>query len=248
MPAAARVFAWAGALLFFGSLAYFLYAYTVTYGVAAPLGDPTRAITSNVALFTFFAAHHSLFARHRVRRWVTAMLPTGLERSLYVWIASLIFIAVCAWWQPVPGIAWSADGAALWGLRALQVAGIGLSLGSAAILDIWELAGLTVRRPEGLRLPGDEKRSVAGSPQASGLEFKTRGPYGWVRHPIYSGWLLLVFAASPMTMTRLLFAVVSGVYLLIAIPFEERSMQAISHGAYERYRAQVRWRLIPRVY
>lgn len=231
-PAAARVFAWAGALLFFGSLAYFLYAYTVTYGVTAPLGDPTRAITSNVALFTFFAAHHSLFARHRVRRWVAAMLPTGLERSLYVWIASLIFIAVCALWQPVPGIAWSADGAALWGLRALQVAGIGLSLGSAAILDIRELAGLRQ-----LETTGDRP-----------AEFKARGPYAWVRHPIYSGWLLLVCAASPMTMTRLLFAVVSGLYLVIAIPFEERSMRAISPGAYDRYRAHVRWRLIPRVY
>jgi len=89
---------------------------------------------------------------------------------------------------------------------------------------------------------------VAGGLEASGSEFKTTGPYGWVRHPIYTGWFLMVFAASPMTMTRLVFAVVSGAYLLIAIPFEERSMRGSGAGAYERYMAQVRWRLVPGVY
>jgi protein-S-isoprenylcysteine O-methyltransferase Ste14 len=69
-----------------------------------------------------------------------------------------------------------------------------------------------------------------------------------VRHPIYSGWFLLVFATSPMTGTRLLFAVTSSVYLLLAIPFEERSLLATTAGAYDQYRQRVRWKLIPGVY
>ena len=74
------------------------------------------------------------------------------------------------------------------------------------------------------------------------------GPYALVRHPIYTGWFLMVFAASPMTMTRLVFAVVSCAYLIVAIPFEERSMVNAAAGAYERYRKQVPWRLVPRIY
>ena len=31
------------------------------------------------------------------------MFPPELERSIYTWAASLLFIAVCAAWQPVPG-------------------------------------------------------------------------------------------------------------------------------------------------
>ena len=51
-----------------------------------------------------------------------------------------------------------------------------------------------------------------------------------------------------MTNTRLVFALVSCVYLLIAIPFEERSLLRSSAGAYDRYAAAVRWKLLPRVY
>ena len=79
------------------------------------------------------------------------------------------------------------------------------------------------------------------------MEFKTIGPYGWVRHPIYLGWMLLVFGVGTMTMTRLVFAVVSSVYILIAIPFEERTIRASSPG-YAEYMRRVRWKLVPHVY
>ena len=227
----ARAFAWSGALLFLLSLAYFLYTYMVTFAAAATGGNTARALTWNVVLFTLFACHHSVFARERVRAAVTRALPPGTERSFYVWIASLLFIAVCALWQPVPGVAWDVDGPARWLLWALQAAGVWLTLRSAAILDIRELAGLTS--------PNRPTRPT---------EYRSSGPYGWVRHPIYSGWFLLVFAVSPMTMTRLTFAVVSCAYLLIAIPLEERSMRASTPGAYERYMQRVKWRLCPGVY
>jgi len=232
--AAALLFSWTGALFFVLSLAYFLLAYLTRFGTATPDGTASTAVTWNVTLFTAFALHHSLLARGRMRQWVAHLVRPELERSVYVWIASLLFIVVCAAWRPVPGTAWQADGIALWSLRAVQAAGLWLIARSAAILDVWELAGL---RPQA---PGPRQR-----PQA---EFTTRGPYGWVRHPIYAGWFLFVFAASPMTMTRLVFAIVSAAYLLIAIPFEERTLRAGAGGAYDRYVAVVRWRLLPGVY
>lgn len=238
-PASARVFAWLGAALFFVSLAYFVFSYAITFGVPAEGRERAPAVTWNVLLFTLFAFHHSLFARTPFRAWVARTLPAPLERSCYVWIASVLFLAVCALWRPVPGVAWQAEGLMVWALRLLQVAGIWITIRSAAILDIRELAGVTQVDD---RSPGapDETRPAD--------VFRTTGPYGWVRHPIYSGWFLMVLAASPMTMTRLVFAIVSCAYLLIAMPFEERSMRASASGAYERYMAQVRWRLLPGVY
>ena len=225
---------WGGALVFFISLSYFLYSYFVTFGEpSGGTGVSSRAITWNVTLFTIFALHHSVFARERVRAWMMRHVRPELERSVYVWIASALFTSVCALWQPLAGVAWAVDGPAIWAMRTLQVAGVWLSLQSAAIIDIRELAG--IRKPE---------RSL----QASGMEFNTTGPYGWVRHPIYSGWFLIVWAAPLMTMTRLVFAVTSCAYLLIAIPFEERSLRATSAGAYDRYVATVRWKLRPGVY
>jgi protein-S-isoprenylcysteine O-methyltransferase Ste14 len=233
----ALLFTWLGALTFAVSLTYFLFLYATTFGVPAPDGEAVSSITWNVALFTVFALHHSVFARDRIRRVIERKLPEPLERSLYVWVASLLFIAVCALWTPVPGVAWRVEGPWAWGLRLIQIAGVWLTLRSAAILNIWELAGVA-RFGDGSRDASDPVRSTV---------FRTTGPYGWVRHPIYLGWCLMVFAPSTMTMTRLVFAVVSSVYLLVAIPLEERSMRSAS-GAYERYMKEVRWRLLPGVY
>lgn len=249
-PVFAPLFTWLGAALFFVSLAYFLLSYVTTFGVPAAGGARAPAVAWNVSLFTLFALHHSVFARAPVRLWVARLMPAPMERSFYVWVASLMLIAVCALWQPVPGVAWNTNGALMWALRLLQATGVWLTLRSAVILDVRELAGVTVRTPDGLRPPpvqGDSE-VAAGGPQASDVEFTTTGPYGWVRHPIYAGWFLIVFAAAPMTMTRLVFALVSCVYLLIAIPLEERSMRAAAAGTYARYVAQVRWRLLPGVY
>jgi protein-S-isoprenylcysteine O-methyltransferase Ste14 len=230
----ARAFSWAGALLFAGALGWFLFSYAVSFARATP--GPPRAgdVAWNVALFSAFALHHSLFARERVRTLVARWVPAGLERSLYVWIASALLVAVCVLWRHVGGVAWQVDGAGRWALMALQLSGIWLTLRSAAIIDVFDLAGV--------------RRARARSDQAPGIEFKTDGPYGWVRHPIYSGWFLLVFCVGTMTMTQLVFAVISSVYVLIAIPFEERSLRATTGGAYAEYSRQVKRKLVPGIY
>jgi methanethiol S-methyltransferase len=234
--------AWAGAALFAGSLSYFLFTYAVTFGEITSGAVSPAAIGADIALFTIFALHHSVFARERVRGWMMRTLSPRLERSVYVWVASLMLIAVCALWQPVAGIAWQVDGPAAWLLPAAQLAGVWLTLRSAAIIDIWDLAG--VRQAQGGPSVGAEALAEAAGPP----EFKTDGPYGWVRHPIYLGWLLLVFPVATMTMTRLLFAAISSAYIVVAIPFEERSLLRSSGGNYGAYIKAVRWKLIPGLY
>ena len=60
----------------------------------------------NFLLFTLFAAHHSLFARTGIKRWIASRVPPELERSTYVWIASLLLILVWIAWRPLPGVAY----------------------------------------------------------------------------------------------------------------------------------------------
>jgi methanethiol S-methyltransferase len=196
------------------------------------------AIAWNTALFSLFALHHSLFARTGIRASIQRAMP-ALERSLYVWVASLLFILVCLLWQPVAGVVWKIYGAPAYLLRLLHLTGIVLAVMSAAAIDIWELAGVK-----------QITNANAGSkdPAYTDAEFKTTGPYGLVRHPIYLGWFLLVFAVPHMTMTRLVFAIVSSLYVLIAIPFEERSLLQSSAGAYDRYKQKVRFRVLPGIY
>ena len=239
----AHLFAWTGATVFVLSLSYFLYSYWVVFGRTADGALRASAVIWDVALFSAFAAHHSVFAREPVRRRLARTFP-HLERSVYVWVASLLFIVVCWLWQPVAGVVWELDGPARVAAVVVHVGGIVFSVYSASLIDAFELAGvrqLNAQRPtpNAQRLP---------NPDSQPEEFKTTGPYGLVRHPIYLGWFLIVFAIGTMTMTRLVFAVVSCAYILVAIPFEERSMMASSGGAYDRYTKRVPRKLIPGLY
>ena len=60
--------------------------------------------------------------------------------------------------------------------------------------------------------------------------------------------MLVVFGTPHMNGTRLSFAIISSLYLLLAMPWEERSLVGALGPAYARYLAHVRWRLIPRLY
>ena len=236
---AVRAFAWGGAALFVVSLGFFLFSYDVSFRreVRGPID--TFSVVWNAGLFSIFALHHTLFARSGLRSWVQQRLVT-LERSAYVWVASLLFILACALWRPVPGVLWQVYDLPAVVLRVLHLIGVGLSLASAAAIDIWELAG--VKQVDSRPSQGDASKTLSQE------EFKTTGPYGLVRHPIYLGWFLIVFAVPHMTATRFVFAVVSSIYVLIAIPLEERSLLVTTGGSYERYRKKVRFRLVPGIY
>ena len=223
---------WLGALLFVVSLVSFLIVYELVLSVpAAPnRGSGTPAVLLDITLFTVFALHHSVMARSRAKAWITRLVPPDLERSVYVWIASLLFLAVCWLWQPLPGVMWSAGGVLHWVLRLVQGVGVWLTIRAAGMISVFELAG--VRQ-------ANHQRPV---------EFKATGPFGLVRHPIYLGWILLVFASTPMTASKLLFAVVSSAYLLAAIPWEEASLIEAFGEKYRSYQAQVKSRILPGVW
>lgn len=241
--AAARAFAWAGAVLFAAALAYFLFSYSLTFAEIAPGTLAPGAIGFDIALFSVFALHHSVFARIPVRSFIRKIVPAELERSLYVWVASLMLIGVCYAWRGVAGVLWQVSSPWNWLLVAVQLAGVWWTLRSAAVIDVFELAGT---RQVSNRPPSrDDVNPRFGG--TSPVEFKTDGPYGWVRHPIYLGWIVIVFAVGTMTMTRLVFAAISSIYLVIAIPFEERTLLAQSPD-YRDYMRRVRRKLIPGLY
>jgi protein-S-isoprenylcysteine O-methyltransferase Ste14 len=226
----ARLVAWLGGALFVAALLYTVYFYGVVLSDAASssaIALPNAAAV-NVLLFGIFAAHHSLFARGPTKRWVERTVPAQMERSFYVWVASLLLIGVWLSWRLTAGLLYEVDGLLRWPLHVLQLAGAYLILRAAGFLDALELAGIRQLQH-----------------QARPVVFRTNGPFGLVRHPIYLGWILMTFAAPTMTINRLIFAVVTSAYLVLAIPWEERALVAAFGDRYRSYQAIVKWRLIP---
>jgi methanethiol S-methyltransferase len=229
-----RAFALLGGAVFIASLLFFAVSYAWRF---AETGGPwagvaaKRAALIDILLFSGFALHHSIFARTGVRGWVQRTLPRELERSVYVWISSALFFAVCWWWQPVPGVVWRLSE---WPGRAMSIAQL-----SAGVFTV-----LAARRLDVLDLAG--VRQVLTPSDRHGLD--DRGPYRLVRHPIYLGWFGLVWLTPVMNGTRLVFAVISCLYLVLAIPFEERELRRTFGEAYSDYSRRVRWKIVPGIY
>jgi protein-S-isoprenylcysteine O-methyltransferase Ste14 len=243
---------------------------------ASPSTSPAVAVIVNVLLFGLFALHHSRLARTHAKAWLTRHVAPSLERSTYVLIASLLFLLVVAAWQPVPGLWYRVDGWPAWLLRAVQGIGIGLTLLAARAIDPFELAGLRQAMTFGRVQPDPAAHAATGVKDAKAAKaangaiaatrrdsdtdvsdvatdvsediFTSTGLYGFVRHPIYFAWLLMVWPTPMMTSGRLTFAAVSSAYLLLAIPWEERSLLDQYGARYQRYRDQVRWRILPGIY
>src|SRR3954464_2730773 len=92
-------FRWLGGGVFIGALALCAYSYVVVWARSAPFDSSAVAI--DFVLFTAFAAHHTVFARDPVKRWLVKVVPEGLLRTVYVWTASLLLILMCIAWRPV---------------------------------------------------------------------------------------------------------------------------------------------------
>jgi protein-S-isoprenylcysteine O-methyltransferase Ste14 len=226
--------AWLGGVAFVASLLYFLYFYLVVLG--RPVGGSAWVTPAaiNAVLVAAFAVHHSIMARAGAKQALARMLPHEAERTTYVWMASALLVIVCALWRPVPGVLYDVRGAWAWLLYAVQAAGIFMALRASARLDVLELAG--IRQMQGSR------RSRAPVP------LQVRGPYTIVRHPVYLGWVMLVFGAPHMTASRFTFALITTLYLAIAVPIEERALERAFGDSYREYKRRVRWRFLPGLY
>jgi hypothetical protein len=228
-----KLIAWLGGAAFVGSLALLAWWYLWRLGRPAGGGGP-RALAGDAALVTIFAAHHSLFARDRVKH-ALAFIPPSLVPSFYVWIASLLLMAIPIFWAPIGGELYDVHWPAALAFAIVQIAGLLVSRRAVAGLDPLELAGIRQVMATPSRVPPSRGLQVTG-------------PYRVVRHPLYLGWVLMFFGTPHMTIDRLAFASLTTIYLVVAVPWEERALRKSYGNAYANYAERVRWRIVPYLY
>jgi len=223
--------------MFLGVFLYtagFVGGFLVPTRLDGPLEAPLReAVVVNLLLLLAFAVQHSLMARPAFKSWWTRLVPQPLERSSYVLATNLVLVLLFWQWRPLGGVVWDvqqpAGRVAVWLLFAL---GWMTVLVATVLINHLDLFGL---RQVWLYFCG---RAYTDLP------FVTPGPYRFVRHPLYIGWLLAFWSTPTMTMAHLFFALGMTAYILAAIRLEERDLVRC-HAGYAEYRRRVPM-LIPR--
>ena len=185
------------------------------------------ALMVDLVLLSLFAVQHSVMARQGFKRILTRIIPAFAERSTYVLASSLALMLLFWQWRPLGGSVWDVENAAG---RALLLGGFAfgwvLVLVTTFVINHFDLFGLR-----------QTWRAFRGQPQTS-LRFVTPILYRIVRHPLYVGWLFTFWSTPTMTLTHLLFAVMTTAYILVAIQLEERDLMQ-AHPEYAEYRRRV---------
>jgi protein-S-isoprenylcysteine O-methyltransferase Ste14 len=195
---------------------------------SGPSGDIVGSLLIDAGLLALFALQHSIMARPGFKRVWTRIVPEETERSTFVLLASLALALVCWQWRPLPQTIWSVDDPiGSKALLAVSWSGWGLLLLSTFLISHFHLFGLS----QGLaRLLGHTPPEPA---------FITPFLYRWLRHPLYTGFILAFWATPRMTLGHLFFAIATTGYIFVGIWFEERDLIAYFGDRYRQYRATV---------
>jgi protein-S-isoprenylcysteine O-methyltransferase Ste14 len=214
--------------------ATFLYAigFVGNFGVPKSMDSPAQdawqtALLIDLGLLALFALQHSIMARPAFKRVLTRFISPVIERSTYVLASSLALTFLFWQWRPLGGIVWNVEneiGVAL--LYAAFAFGWTLVLVTTFVINHFDLFGLR-----------QVWRNLLGQPQ-QGLKFVMPVLYRIVRHPLYVGWFFAFWCTPTMTVTHLLFAVMTTAYIVIAIQLEERDLMR-EHPEYAAYRRKV---------
>lgn len=228
---AAHLLAIGSMVWFAGFLGGLVVPKTIDSGASGPLG---AALAVDLALLLSFGAAHSLLARERVKRWLARGLPPPLVRSFFSALAGLQIVALCLLWRPLPD--------PVWALEAGSFPGAGLAVATlwALFFGGWALVlaalwAIGDRHLFGLAEAAASARGESYRPPP----FAPKGIYRVIRHPLYTGTLLPLWAAPVMSRGHLLLATVLTLYLAIGSIFEERDLRRRLGDAYLGYRARV---------
>jgi protein-S-isoprenylcysteine O-methyltransferase Ste14 len=195
---------------------------------SAPVGPLWQALLINTLLIGLFGVQHTVMARPTFKRWWTRFVPKPMERSTYVMFTNAALVLLFVFWRPMGGVVWDIQQPLARGiLYALFALGWGIVLVTTFLINHFDLFGL---RQVWLHFRGKPYTHIG---------FRTPGPYRFVRHPLYVGWLIAFWSTPTMTAAHFVFALGMTAYILIAIPFEERNLAEFHGTAYTDYLRRV---------
>ncbi|SNR39477.1 methanethiol S-methyltransferase [Lutibacter flavus] len=225
-----------GIVAYFVFLIAFLYAIGFVGNIIVPKSIDTGAETTmyfsvfiNVILLSVFALQHSIMARPKFKEWFNSIFSQAMERSTYILLSSLALILIYWQWQPITTIVWETENTILSSIiTGIFFLGWLIVLLSTFMINHLELFGLA-------QIFDNLKNKQTPNPK-----FQTNYLYKLVRHPLMLGFLIAFWATPTMTVGHLLFALITTIYIFVAVKYlEEKDLKKVIGKKYETYQKEV---------
>lgn len=186
------------------------------------------ALLINVGLIALFGLQHSVMARKPFKKVFNRAVSPAVERSTYI-LMTVVCLGLLMWcWQPVSIALFDLRGTVAGGIiLGIYCLGWVIGLSSTFLINHWDLFGL---RQAWMNLTSREAHSY---------KFQTPLFYKFVRHPIYTGWLLIHWATPHLTLDHLLLAGGMTVYIFIGMYYEEKDLVRSFGDRYRTYKERV---------
>ena len=211
-----------GSLILFG---YFLSAGT-PFPIDVARSDTARLAFDSLLCLIFFVQHSGMIRRSAKER-IARRLPRFYLPALYSIASGFALLTVVLLWQPTSHVLFRLHGPVRWLSTFVSLA--------ALAGFVWGVVALRGFDPFGT-LP--LRAVLRGTPPPSSA-FVARGPYRYVRHPLYLFMLILIWATPRLSTDRLLFNLLWTAWVVVGTRLEERDLLTDFGQTYRQYRHSV---------
>ncbi|MEJ2719295.1 MAG: isoprenylcysteine carboxylmethyltransferase family protein [Deltaproteobacteria bacterium] len=196
--------------------------HVVNLGLSEPAG-----LALNAVLSLAFFIQHSVMIRPTFRQRLAQFIGPTYLGALYTITSAILLLVLVLLWQRSDHVVAALHGMLRWLLHVVVLLALGIVYWAFRSLGRYDLFGL-----------GSIFHQLRGThprPQS----FRVRGPYRWVRHPLYLSAVLVIWSCPDLTADRLLFNVLWTVWIVIGTRLEERDLVVSFGEAYRDYQRKV---------
>jgi len=199
--------------------------------VPMPL-TPAAALWWNALLLLVFFAQHSVMVRRPIRARLAKVIPVRYDAAFYAITSGLALTLAAVLYQRV-------SAPPLFVLHGYSRFMVDMLAFLAVAFFAWGIIALRTFDPFGL---GPIRRHLRGSPAPASNAMPShaealviRGPYRWVRHPLYAAAIILLWATPEMSLGRLVSAALWTTWIMVGTVLEERDLVADFGEGYRQY-------------
>jgi protein-S-isoprenylcysteine O-methyltransferase Ste14 len=212
---------WASGIMFM------IFLFTGSFTLIPLRFSLSDALVMDGILSVLFFLQHSIFVRRGFKQWLGNFMPERYLNAFYGLTSGIALMLVLIFWQKTSPVITEAEGMFHWILRGLFFLSLyGFYLGVRA-LGSFDALGV---KPLILYEKGREER-----PQ----QIIIKGPYRWVRHPLYLFMIVLIWSCPALTYDRLLFNILWTIWIVIGTYLEDRDLHRTFGRSYREYSARV---------